>query len=161
MMLQAYRESCVEMEMRCRKFRAIFSLITTITFHRKKYHHYSNHPFSIIMFQHKIVPMIAPYVLDIIITCIWYEWIIRAVSNSSSARELSANGTHHFGCRFLYPCLLLHVTHPTSSYQGAYRNKDRSLVLELLLAVLSAGLIGVGIFLLGLSVGIYMWSFMA
>jgi len=42
------------------------------------------------------------------------------------------------------------------SYQGAYKTKDRSLLLEVLLAVVASGLIGVGIFLGGLSVGIYM-----
>jgi flagellar basal body-associated protein FliL len=41
-----------------------------------------------------------------------------------------------------------------SSYQGAY--KSRSLIIEIVIAVLAAAAVGVAVFFLALSVGIYL-----
>ena len=54
------------------------------------------------------------------------------------------------------PRLLLHVLIAPLSYQGAYKVHTRSLAVEVGLAVLASLGLGLGIFLSGLSVGIYM-----
>ncbi len=68
--------------------------------------------------------------------------------------QLPKRRPHLRSGRFLPPRLLLHVTPSSLSYQGAY--KSRSLIIEVIIAILAAAAIGVAVFFLALSVGIYL-----
>jgi len=80
-----------------------------------------------------------------------------SISNTYFSRTVPTSWPYHYSRWLLFTCLLLYVHLQSFSYQNAYKIKDRSLGLELVIAVLSSALIGVGIFLLALSVGIFMW----
>jgi hypothetical protein len=68
--------------------------------------------------------------------------------------QLPKSGPHLRRGGFLPAGLLLHVRPSPRSYQGAY--KSRSLIIEVVIAVLAAAAVGVAVFFLALSVGIYL-----
>jgi len=57
---------------------------------------------------------------------------------------------------FLLAYLFMYFSYLIFSYQNAYKTKERSLNLEVIIAFLSSGALATGVFLLALAVGIYM-----
>jgi hypothetical protein len=87
-----------------------------------------------------------------------YNYILKedgeSISDTRASGSVSDCGTGLSHRGILSAGLLLHVKIGGCRYQGAY--KTRSLAVEIVIAVLAAGAVSLGVFFLGLSVGIFM-----
>jgi len=93
--------------------------------------------------------------LIILVTCfIIFPNHGEPISDPHPAGQLPKRRPRFSSHRLLPPRLLLHVRSTARSYQGAYKN--RSLLVEILVAALASASVGVAIFFLALSVGIYL-----